>query len=236
MKKILAPLLIALACGTGAARADEASVKKAIEAALPGAKVEHLRKTPYLGLYEFKLGDELLYTDEKMSYVFAGNIIDPKTQRNLTQERMNKLSAIKFSELPLDLAVKLVRGNGKRVIATFEDPNCGYCRKLAQDLQTMKDITIYTFLMPILSEDSGTKVRAVWCAPDRAKAWTDLMIGGTAPAEGSCDTPIERVLALGQKLGVRGPPTIFLANGERIPGAISAAQLDQRLAQIAGGK
>ena len=236
MKKLLSPLLIAVACASTVALASEATVKKAVEASLPGAQVEHVRKTPYLGLYEFKLGDELLYTDEKVSYIFAGNIIDPKTRQNLTQERLNKLSAIKFSELPLDLAVKLVRGNGKRVIATFEDPNCGYCRKLAKDLQGMNDLTIYTFLLPILSEDSAVKARAIWCATDRAKAWTELMVNGNEPAAASCDAPLDRLTALGQKLGVRGTPTIFLANGERIPGAVSAAQLDQRLAQIAAGK
>jgi thiol:disulfide interchange protein DsbC len=236
MKKIIASAFLAMACVAGIAMADEASVRKAVEAALPGAPIAHLRKTPYLGLYEFKLGDQLIYTDEKVTYIFAGNVIDAKTQKNLTQERLIKLSTIKFSDLPLDLAVKTVRGNGKRVIATFEDPNCGYCKKLAADLQGMKDLTVYTFLLPILAEDSAVKSRAVWCAADRSKAWNDLMVNGTAPAAGSCDAPLEKLAALGQKLGVRGTPTIFLANGERIPGAISAADLEQRLAQLAAAK
>ncbi|MBI4989532.1 MAG: DsbC family protein [Rhodocyclales bacterium] len=223
----LALLLLA----AGAARADEASVKKSVEAWL-GGKVESVRKTGLLGLYEVRVGNELMYTDEKVSLVFDGNIIDTRTRQNLTQERLNKLSAIKFSDLPLDLAVKTVKGDGRRVFATFEDPNCGYCKKLAKEMAGMENVTIYTFLLPILSRDSAEKSRAVWCAADRAKAWSDLMVNGTAPAAGTCDAPIEKVLALAQKHNIRGTPTIFLSNGERIPGALPVAQLEQKLAQI----
>ncbi len=231
IKKLLSLLLIALAAFGGAAHANEAAVKQAVEAWLGGTKVDGVRKTPYLGLYEVRLGTDILYTDEKLTYIFSGHIIDGKTRQNLTQERMNKLSTIKFSDLPLELAVKTVRGDGKRVIATFEDPNCTYCKKLARDLQGMNNITIYTFLLPILSQDSVDKAKAVWCAADRAKAWNELMVNGVAPAPGTCEAPTEKVLALGQKLGVRGTPTIFLANGERIPGFVAGAQLEQKMAQ-----
>lgn len=223
----LALLLLA----AGAVRADEASVKKSVEAWM-GGKVDGVRKAGVLGLYEIQIGNELYYTDEKVSLLFDGNIIDTRTRKNLTQARINKLSAIKFADLPLELAVKTVRGDGRRVFATFEDPNCGYCKKLAKEMAGMDNVTIYTFLLPILSRDSAEKSRAVWCAADRAKAWSDLMVNGTVPAAGTCDAPIEKVVALAQKYNIRGTPTIFLSDGERIPGAVPVAQLEQKLAQI----
>jgi thiol:disulfide interchange protein DsbC len=223
----LALLLLA----AGAVHADEASVKKSVEAWM-GGKVDAVRKAGVLGLYEIQIGNELYYTDEKVSLLFDGNIIDTKTRKNLTQARINKLSAIKFADLPLELAVKTVRGDGKRVFATFEDPNCGYCKKLTKEMAGMDNVTIYTFLLPILSRDSAEKSRAVWCAADRAKAWNDLMVNGTVPAAGTCDAPIEKVVALAQKYNIRGTPTIFLSDGERIPGAVPVAQLEQKLARI----
>jgi thiol:disulfide interchange protein DsbC len=230
-KNLITRALLALLLIAGAAHADEAKVKQAVEAAL-GEKAEGVRKTNVLGLYEVRIGGEILYTDEKANYLITGNIIDLKTRQNLTQERLNKLSAIKFSDLPLELAVKTVKGDGKRVFATFEDPNCGYCKKLAKEMAGMNNVTIYTFLLPILSQDSAEKSKAVWCAADRAKAWSDLMVNGTVPAAGTCDAPIEKVMALAQKYKIRGTPTIFLPNGERIPGALPIAQLEQKLAQV----
>jgi thiol:disulfide interchange protein DsbC len=230
-KNLITRALLALLLIAGAAQADEAKVKQAVEAAL-GEKTEGVRKTNVLGLYEVRIGGEILYTDEKANYLITGNIIDLKTRQNLTQERLNKLSAIKFSDLPLELAVKTVKGDGKRVFATFEDPNCGYCKKLAKEMAGMNNVTIYTFLLPILSQDSAEKSKAVWCAADRAKAWSDLMVNGTVPAAGTCDAPIEKVMALAQKYKIRGTPTIFLPNGERIPGAVPIAQLEQKLAQV----
>jgi thiol:disulfide interchange protein DsbC len=231
MRFITRTCLALLLLAAGIAHANEAAVKKAVETWF-GGKVDAVRKTNLLGLYEVQVGNELYYTDEKVSLFFDGNIIDTKTRSNLTQERLNKLTAIKFSELPLELAVKTVKGDGKRVFATFEDPNCGYCKKLAKDLAGMNNVTIYTFLLPILSRDSVEKSRAVWCAADRAKAWNDLMVNGAPPAPGSCDAPIEKVVALAQKYNIRGTPTIFLTSGERIPGAVPVAHLEQKLAQI----
>ena len=231
LKQLFSSACLALLLLAGNAHADETKVKQAVEAAV-GAKPEGVRKTNILGLYEVVVGGEILYTDEKVNYILTGNIIDTKTRQNLTQERLNKLSAINFADLPLELAVKTVRGDGKRVFATFEDPNCGYCKKLAKELTGINNVTIYTFLLPILSRDSAEKAKAVWCAADRAKAWSDLMVNGTAPAAGTCDAPIEKVLALAQKYNIRGTPTIILPNGERIPGAIPVAQLEQKLAQI----
>lgn len=232
LKRTLATALAGAALLAGNALADEAAVKKAVEAAFPGLPIEGVRKTPYLGLYEIRTGGDIIYADEKVTYIITGNIIDAKTRKDLTEERKNKLAQINFSDLPLNLAVKQVRGSGKRVFATFEDPNCGYCKKLAKDLQAMNDVTIYTFLYPILSPDSSEKSKAIWCAADRAKAWNDWMINNTNPgSKTDCDTSaVDKVVALGQKLNIRGTPTIFLSNGERIPGAVSAAKLEQSIA------
>ena len=231
LKRFLALALTGLTLFACNALADEASVKKAIEAAFPGQPIEEVRKTPYLGLYEVRAAGELMYTDEKVTYIFFGNIIDPKTHTDLTEERKNKLSQINFSDLPLNMAVKTVRGNGKRTIATFEDPNCGYCKKLAKDMRGVTDITIYTFLFPILSPDSAEKSKVIWCAQDRAKIWSEWMVNNVPPTgKNDCDTSdIDKVLALGRKLKINGTPTIFLANGERIPGAVSAAKLEQAM-------
>jgi thiol:disulfide interchange protein DsbC len=216
-----------------AAAADDGSVKRLVESKT-GGRVEGVTKTPYLGLYEVRVDGQIIYTDEKVTYIFTGNIIDTKTMQNITQERLRKLSTINFSDLPLDQAVKIVRGNGKRVIATFEDPNCGYCKRLAKELQGMNDLTIYLFLYPILSKDSTDKAKAVWCANDRSKTWNEMMLNGTAPqGPAACDTPLEKNLALGERLRVTGTPTIFLSNGERLPGAVPAVQLEKAINRVA---
>ena len=230
-KNLISHVLVALLLLAGTAHANEAAVRKSVEAWL-GGKVDSVRKTNLLGLYEVQLGSEIYYTDEKVSLLFDGSIIDTKTRTNLTQERLNKLSAIRFADLPLELAVKTVKGDGKRVFATFEDPNCGYCKKLAKEMAGMNNVTIYTFLLPILSQDSVSKSRSVWCAADRSKAWNDLMVSNQSLPPGTCDAPIEKVMALAQKYNIRGTPTIFLSNGERSPGAVPVAQLEQKLAQI----
>ena len=227
-------LAIATACVLALstlAVAGEAEVKKGVEAFLGSTyKVESVRKAGFLNLYEVVVGSDVLYTDEKVSYVLLGNVIDTKNHKDLTEDRKNKLAQIKFSDLPLDLAVKVVKGNGKRVLATFEDPNCTYCKKLAKEIQGLNDVTIYTFLYPILSPDSTDKSKAIWCSPDRAKAWTEYMLQGTPPAGGKCDTTaIDKVTELGRRLNVRGTPALFLADGTRIPGFMPTAQLDEAI-------
>ena len=212
--------------------ADEASVKKAIEAKL-GSPVTSVTKTRYLGLYEIYADGQILYTDEKLTAIFSGTLIDGKTMKNVTAERLQKLMAIKFSDLPLELAVKQVRGNGKRVLASFEDPNCGYCKKLARDISRLDNVTIYTFLYPILSPDSLEKSNQIWCAANRAKAWNDFMLENKAPGgKGDCDTSaVQRTVELGRKLAVSGTPTLFFADGTRVPGAVPLADIEKRLGQ-----
>ncbi|MEW6165633.1 MAG: DsbC family protein [Pseudomonadota bacterium] len=215
------------------ALAGEAEVRKGVEAWLGGGgnapKIESVRKVGALGLYEVQIEGELIYTDENVSHVVMGDIIDVKGRKNLTEERKRKLSQIKFSDLPLDLAVKQVKGNGKRVLVTFEDPNCSYCRKLAKELQGMSDVTVHTFLYPILSPDSSEKAKNLWCASDRVKAWNQLMLDGKTPAGADCDHPTEKVVALGRKLNIRGTPTMFFADGSRVPGYMPTAMLEKAL-------
>ena len=232
LKRLLPLALVPLFIAT--ANADEAEIKKAMEAKL-GAKVESVTKSGYLGLYEIYADGNILYTDEKMTaFIAGGQLIDGKTMKNVTEERMRKLTAIKFAELPLDRAIKQVRGDGKRVLATFEDPNCGYCKRLAKDLQKLDNVTIYTFLLPILSEDSLKKSKQIWCAADRAKAWNDWMVEGRAPAgKDDCDTSaVTKNQEFGRRLGINGTPTIFFADGERVPGAVPLPKIEQKLSQL----
>ncbi len=210
---------------------SEAIIKRTLGGRLGGVKIDEVTKTPYLGLYEVRVDSEILYTDEKMNYIFSGNIIDAKSMQNLTEKRLNELSAVKWENLPLDAAVKTVRGNGKRQLALFSDPNCPYCKRFEKDLVKLDDITIYTFLYPILSQDSHVKAAAVWCSADKAKAWSELMLNGTVPSAARCDTPIEKNLELGRKYRVTGTPTLIFANGERVPGAVTAEQLEKLLAK-----
>ena len=232
LKRIL-PLALAALWAT-AANADEADIKKAMEAKL-GAKVESVTKSGYLGLYEIYADGNILYTDEKMTaFIAGGQLIEGKTMKNVTEERMRKLTAIKFSELPLERAIKQVRGDGKRVLATFEDPNCGYCKRLAKDLLKLDNVTIYTFLYPILSEDSIRKSKQIWCSADRARAWNDWMVEGRAPAgKDDCDTSaVTKNQEFGRRLNISGTPTIFFADGERVPGAVPLPKIEQKLSQL----
>jgi thiol:disulfide interchange protein DsbC len=232
LKKLLPLALASLFIAT--ANADEAEIKKAMEAKL-GAKVESVTKSGYLGLYEIYADGNILYTDEKMTaFIAGGQLIEGKTMKNVTEERMRKLTAIKFAELPLERAIKQVRGDGKRVLATFEDPNCGYCKRLAKDLLKLDNVTIYTFLLPILSEDSLKKSKQIWCAADRAKAWNDWMVEGRAPAgKDDCDTSaIAKNQEFGRRLSISGTPTMFFADGERVPGAMPLPKIEQKLSQL----
>jgi thiol:disulfide interchange protein DsbC len=220
------------------AQADstEAAIKKKFETTLH-ITVDSVNKVDALDLYEVVADGDIVYTDSKANYLFMGQIIDTRVNRNLTKERLNKLSAIKFSDLPLNLAIKQVKGNGKRVIASFEDPNCPYCAKLAQELQGINDITIYTFLLPILSQDSVDKTKAIWCAPDRAKAWNNYMLSHTAPPAGNCDTTdLDKVAATARKLHISGTPAIFLVDGTRLPGFAAKADLEKAMMQAAANR
>lgn len=234
--KFLASALLAFVAGTALAdSAQEAAIKKAIEPRLgEDVKIDAITKTPYAGLYELRIGGDILYTDAKGEYLFVGRVIDTKTMADQTKARLDEINKIKFSDLPLDSAIKTVKGNGKRVIAVFEDPNCGYCKRFRQTLSETDNVTVYTFMYNILSPDSAVKSRDIWCTSDRAKAWDDWMLKGKAAASApaNCTAPNDKIFALGQKLKITGTPTIFFTDGTRIPGAIDAKALEAKFASI----
>ena len=239
LKQCIALLSLTFTGVVFAQTAQESAIKKLIEPKLgQGVKVDSVIKTPYGGLYEVRVGSDILYTDEKAQYLFVGNVIDAKSGTNYTKARTDELSKIKFSDLPLESALKMVKGDGKRVIAVFEDPNCGYCKRFRKTLAGMDNITVYTFLYNILSEDSTVKSKNVWCSADRNKAWDDWMLNGKAPsaAPANCATPNEKILALGQKLRVNGTPAIFFADGSRVPGAMDAKGLEEKFASLNSAK
>ncbi len=233
-RAVAAAILATLTLGAAAVQASEEGVKKGIEAFIGAPAVEAVTRVGYGELYEVILkSGELVYTDAKVSFIIDGRIIDTRTRSDVTEARLNQLASIDFSSLPLERAIKQVKGNGKRVIASFEDPNCAFCKRLAAEFEKMDDVTIYTFLYPILSEDSGAKSDNIWCAKDRAKAWTDWVVGGKVPAKASCDTAtIARNVELGQSLRINGTPTIFLADGSRIGGYVARAELEKALAAV----
>jgi thiol:disulfide interchange protein DsbC len=215
--------------------AQEAAVKKLIEPRLgENAKVDSVIKTPYSGLFEVRTNGDIIYTDEKAKYLFVGRVIDTKTYRDYTKDRVDEISKIKFSDLPFESALKMVRGDGKRVIAVFEDPNCGYCKRFRQTLQEMDNVTVYTFMFNILAEDSAVKSRNIWCADDHGKAWDEWMLHGKMPAAAAanCTAPNDKILALGKNMKITGTPTIFFTDGTRVPGAIDAKALETKLASI----
>ncbi len=233
---ILISVLLVLTSQLVWADTQEASVKKLLQPKVgEGAVIESVAKTPFANIFEVKIGDELIYTDSEAKFIFIGRLIDAQSSRDLTQARLDEMNRIKFSDLPLDVAIKSVKGNGKRVIAVFEDPNCGYCKRFRKTINEMKDITVYTFMYNILSDDSRIKSKNIWCSSDKIKAWDDWMVNGKTPAAApdSCaSSPHEKVLEIGKKYKVTGTPTIFFTDGSRIPGAIDAKMLEAKLASI----
>jgi thiol:disulfide interchange protein DsbC len=227
---ILASAALLLASHT--ASADEASVRKAFAAKFPKAEVRSVSKLPYLGLYEIVVEGEVLYADEDFEYLIDGNIISTKTMSNLTEQKKRKLSAIPFSELPLDWAFKKVKGNGERKLAVFSDPDCPFCKRVEGDLAKLDNVTIYMFLYPIesLHPNAPGMSKRIWCSPDKMKAYDDYMSLGIAPsADGSCPNPVDKIVDYGRKKGINGTPTLVFESGARVPGAISAAQIENYL-------
>jgi len=237
LMKIAAIAVFGLVSATNAfaETAQEAAIKKTLEPRLgDGTKIDSITKTPYGGLLEVRIGGDIFYTDAKGEYLFIGRIVDTKTFQDQTKARVDEINKIKFADLPFDSALKMVKGNGKRVIAVFEDPNCGYCKRFRQTLNEMENVTVYTFMYNILAEDSAVKSRNVWCSADRNKAWDEWMLKGKAadPAPANCTAPNDKILALGQKMKISGTPTVFFTDGTRIPGAVDLKALESKLASI----
>ena len=214
--------------------AQEASIRKSLTERLPNLpKIDEISKTPMSGLYEVRMGSDIMYSDAEGSFLIQGNLIDVKQRRNLTEERVEKLSAIAFDQLPLKNAFTQVRGNGKRKLVVFADPNCGYCKRFEKDLQKLDNVTIYHLLYPILGDDSKVKSKNIWCAKDKAKVWNDWMVNGMPPAAANCDSAaLEATIEFGKKQRITGTPTLFFADGTRVPGAVPLAQIEKLLADI----
>jgi len=237
MSLVRALLAACAVASTLTAWADEAAIRKNLADRLPNfPPIDEVSKTPIAGVYEVRIGADVLYTDEQGQYVIQGSIIDTKSRVNLTEARIAKLTQIDFASLPLKDAILIKQGTGTRKLVVFGDPNCGFCKRLERDLVTLKDVSIYTFLYPILGPDSNVKSRDIWCARDRGKVWRDWMVDGTTPpkAMGPCDTAaIERNLALGSRNRVNGTPAVVFEDGSRSPGALPADQLEIRLVAAA---
>ncbi len=236
MKIIKAFFAAAVALAVMAAMADDGAIRKNLGERIPQfQKIDEITKSAMPGLFEIRVnGTEIFYTDSEGNFLIQGSLIDTKQRRNLTEERVDKLTAVAFDTLPLKDAFTIVRGNGKRKLAVFEDPNCGYCKRFERDLQKVDNVTVSMFLYPILSADSAEKSRNIWCAKDKPKAWQDWMVRdqAAAPASPSCDaSALMRNVALGKKYKITGTPTLIFADGSRVPGAIDAAQVEKFLAE-----
>lgn len=238
-------LLAALSCSVALAQTPKASVSKgappapgSVEAQVAarfaersGNKPDQVFKGP-AGLYEVFIRSEVYYVDANVNFVIAGKMYDARTREDLTQKRLDETMKVDLKALPYDRAIKTVRGDGSRTIVTFEDPNCPYCKLLWKNMTELKNVTIYTFLYPILSAESMEKSKAIWCSKDRAAAWDGYMVQGKNPATPSadCKTPLEENIALGRELGISGTPTVIFADGGRTAGSMPVAQLEQRIA------
>jgi thiol:disulfide interchange protein DsbC len=246
MHKILRHAVMAAVAGslaflaTSAAFAQEALIRKNIAERLPDfPKIDEVTKSPIPGVYELRVGTEILYSDERGEHIIQGELIETKSRTNLTQARIDKLTAIDFASLPLKDAIVWKQGTGARKLVVFADPNCGYCKKFEKEMQQVKDVTVYTFLIPILGGDSPDKARNIWCAKDNAAVWRDWMIKGAAAPRsmGQCDTAaIDRNLALSKKYRVTGTPSLVFEDGKRVPGAMGPDQVEKQLVVSRGGK
>ena len=234
MKLLKSIIALGFALLAFSAIAQEAAIRKNLAERLPNLpKIDEVSKTPMNGLFEIRVNDsDIFYTDAEGNFLIEGALIDTKSKRNLTQERTEKLNAVAFDSLPLKDAFTVVRGNGKRKMAVFEDPNCGYCKQFERDLQKVNNVTVYMFLYPVLGADSELKSKSIWCAKDRAKTWQDLMVRDMPVPKASCDTTaIDRTVEFGRKHKITSTPTIFFADGSRVPGAITTAQIEKFLTE-----
>lgn len=234
----LAAICLGLTLAVPAVMAQEATIRKNLAERLQDfPKIDEISKTPIPGLFEVRIGTQIFYSDEQGNYLIEGILVDTKTRNNLTEARLNKLTAIEFSALPLKDALVFKQGNGSRKLAVFADPNCGYCKRFERDLMLLKDVTVYTFLFPILGPDSNDKSRSIWCAKDGQKAWRDWMIEGVLPAKPAADCDIAalaRNVELGRKHRVNGTPALVFEDGKRVPGAMQLDALEKQLAASKG--
>lgn len=229
--------ILALSLFSAAVWANEEAVKKAVQPHFEGHKIDSVKKTPYLGLYEVVVGDELFYTDDKANHFFFGHVIDTKTRTSMTNERIQEIKAarrVPLDSLPLQSAIKIVKGDGTRKVAIFTDPNCPYCKQLEKELADVTDVTIYTLLYPVLN-GSMELSKKIWCSSNQIKAWDDFMLKGVAPTGKDCETPLEALLKAGRENKVSGTPTLIFADGSVVGGMISAAVIEEKLNDASDG-
>ncbi len=214
------------------------TIRQNVQTRLPQfPKIDEVRPTPMPGLYELRVGKQLLYSDAKGDFLIDGSLLDTRRQINLTQSRTEELGSVAWKALPLQDAVVTTVGNGQRKIAVFEDPNCGYCKVLEKDLRKIGNVTVYAFLYPVLGQDSVAKAQAIWCAKDRPATRMQWMVNQVNPtkntnANAGCNVQaLSRNLAFGREHQIMATPTLFFPNGKRIGGALSkealAAALDK---------
>jgi thiol:disulfide interchange protein DsbC len=232
MKHLLISLSLVFA--SLAASANEAAIRKAIAERVPEfPKIDEVRPTPIPGLFEIRIGNDIVYSDATGQFLLQdANLIDLKTKRNLTQARINEITAIPFASLPLKDAIVWKRGKGERRLAVFADPNCGYCKRLEATLQKLDNVTVYTFIVPILGPDSQDKSRAIWCAKDNTNVWLDWMLRNKLPPKhlGACDdAALARNTAFSRQHRITGTPALFFEDGTRVPGAMELAGIEERL-------
>lgn len=223
--------ILSLSFFSGTLWANEEAVKEAVQPHFEGQKIDSIKKTPFSGLYEIVIGDELFYSDDKANYLFFGHIIDTKTRASMTNERIQEIKAarrVSFDSLPLQHAIKAVKGDGKRKVAVYTDPNCPYCKQLEKELINITNVTVYNLLYPVLN-GSMELSKKVWCAENQIKAWEDFMLRGTAPAEKDCETPLETLVKSGRENKVSGTPTLIFADGSVVGGMIPAAAIEEKL-------
>lgn len=233
-----AALVLLFATGSALA-ADDAKIKKLLAERLPDLPVQGIKAAPMPGWYEVFSGNRLFYVDEKADYILVGSVVDAKTKRNLTEERIRDLMRVKFDILPFEDAIKIVKGNGARKLAVFEDPDCPYCKRVEADINKLDNYTLYVFLYPIeqLHADATEKSKKVWCAKDRAKAWLELMLKNQVPKnKGDCETPIGRNIALANQLNISGTPALIFEDGRLAPGAIPKEQIEKFMSEAEARK
>jgi len=199
----------------------------------PNTKIKSVSQSPISGIYEVLVGNEVFYTDANSKYLIQGEIIEIATGKNITEQKQADLNRIKWTELNPSNALKVVRGNGSRQLAIFSDPNCGYCKRLDKSLQQLDNVTVYTYLIPILSADSAQKSKQIWCAADPQKSYVDWMINGIAPSgKSDCSTPLDKNMAFAKTYGITGTPTIFFTDGSRFPGAVQITDIEKKFSSL----
>jgi len=221
-----------LACAQPAPTGDAAALKKVLEQKFPGAEIRYVAKSPYFGLFEAMLGDQMIYTDKKAEQILVGSVYDTASKTNLTEAKVRKLNRVDIAKLPMDLAFVKVKGNGARKLIIFSDADCPFCHRLENEMKGLDNVTIYTFLFPIdqLHPDAARKSKQIWCAPDKVKAWDEFFASGKVPDNaGDCGDPVEKTQALGNSLKVNATPTLIFPDGTMMPGALPLAQIEKEL-------